>query len=290
MRILGEPRINIVFAAYAKINIGLFVVEKRPDGFHDLLTVFHRVDLADTISFSPSEEIHVESDSPSAPGDTTNLCYKAAVALRDHAGARTGVRITLKKCIPVGAGLGGGSSDAATVLLQLPRFWGIGVEEAALRSIALNIGSDIPYFLGRGSALARGRGEILEYFDLPIPYTILVCTPAVRIATRWAYSQVQPRPAEGLDLLPTILNGLRDPAILRSALRNDFEAGVFTAHPEIAGIKNLMITHGAVYASMSGSGSSVFGFFPSAEAAAALGESFRTRGLTVSLTSPSFRP
>jgi 4-diphosphocytidyl-2-C-methyl-D-erythritol kinase len=279
-----------VFTAYAKINIGLFVEEKRPDGYHNLLTVFHRVDLADTIRLMPAGEILVESDDPAAPGDETNLCHRAAAALRGFAGIQAGVRIELRKKIPVGAGLGGGSSDAATVLSHLPAFWGISVDEAALRTIALGLGSDVPYFLGSGSALARGRGELLEYFDLPIPYTILLCNPGIHVATGWAYARVNPKPAPEKNLRGIILDGLRNPARLCSSIRNDFEPAVFAAHPEIAELKTTMLDRGAVYASMSGSGSSVFGFFPSAGTAAALAEEYRRRGMTASLTSPSFRP
>jgi 4-diphosphocytidyl-2-C-methyl-D-erythritol kinase len=279
-----------VFNAYAKINIGLFVEEKRPDGYHNLLTVFHRVDLADTIRFSSAEEILVESDDPAAPGDATNLCHRAATALKAFAGVQAGVRIELRKKIPVGAGLGGGSSDAAAVLSHLPGFWGIAVDEAALRTIGLDLGSDVPYFLGSGSAVARGRGELLEYFDLRIPYTILLCNPGIHVATGWAYTRVNPRPAPDKDLRGVILDGLRDPDRLSGALRNDFEPAVFAAHPEIAGLKSTMLDRGAVFASMSGSGSSVFGFFSSAVTAAELAEEYRRRGMTTSLTSPSFRP
>ncbi len=279
-----------MFTAYAKINIGLFVEEKRPDGYHNLLTVFHRVDLADTIRFSPAEKILVDSDDPAAPGDESNLCHRAAAALRALAGIQAGVRIELRKKIPVGAGLGGGSSDAATVLSHLPAFWGISVDEAALRTIALGLGSDVPYFLRSGSALARGRGELLEYFDLQIPYTILLCNPGIHVATGWAYARVTPRPAPAEDLRSIILDGLRDPAGLSRGLRNDFEPAVFAAHPEIADLKTTMLDRGAVFASMSGSGSSVFGFFSSAETASALAEVYRRRGMTASITSPSFRP
>jgi 4-diphosphocytidyl-2-C-methyl-D-erythritol kinase len=279
-----------VFTAYAKINIGLFVEEKRPDGYHNLQTVFHRVDLADTIRFWPAERILVESDDPAAPGDQTNLCYRAAEALREVAGVQAGVRIELRKKIPVGAGLGGGSSDAATILSHLPGFWGISVDEAVQRTIALGLGSDVPYFLGSGSALARGRGELLEYFDLRIPYTILLCNPGIHVATGWAYARVNPKPAPDKDLRAIILDGLREPAGLSRDLRNDFEPAVFAAHPEIAELKTTMLERGAVFASMSGSGSSVFGFFSSAGTAAALAEEYRRRGMTASLTSPSFRP
>jgi 4-diphosphocytidyl-2-C-methyl-D-erythritol kinase len=279
-----------VYSAYAKINIGLFVERKRPDGYHDLLTVFHRVDLSDTIQFHSADDISVDSDDPAAPGDESNLCHRAAATLHARTGGRAGVRITLRKHIPVGAGLGGGSADAAAVLRHLPGYWGISVSEQELREIALGLGSDVPYFLGRGSALARGRGELLEYFDLQIPYTILLCNPGIHVATGWAYSQLRPRPAPTGDLRTALMEGLKEPEKLTAFLRNDFEAPVFAAYPAIADLKATILSRGAVYASMSGSGSSVFGFFRSPEAATGLAADLRGQGQTVSLTSPGFAP
>ncbi|MCC6398975.1 MAG: 4-(cytidine 5'-diphospho)-2-C-methyl-D-erythritol kinase, partial [Bacteroidetes bacterium] len=179
-----------MFRAYAKINLGLYVVERRPDGFHNIETIFHRVDIADTIRLAPAREITVTSSSPEAPSDSSNICHGAASMLRDHLGVTRGVHIHIEKQIPVGAGLGGGSADAACILRELPAFWGAAVPDQVLSTLALKLGSDVSFFLSPGSAVARGRGEILEYFPLDIPYTILLCNPNVHVSTAWAYAQI----------------------------------------------------------------------------------------------------
>ena len=181
-----------MFHAYAKINIGLYVVERRPDGFHNIETVFHRIAIADALSLTPAGEIRVSSSSPDAPSDNTNICFKAAALLQAHLKTSQGVHIHIEKQVPVGAGLGGGSADAACVLRQLPALWGATVPEESLRTMALQLGSDVPYFLSPGSAVAGGRGELLQYFTLDVPYTILLCNPGIHVATGWAYGRITP--------------------------------------------------------------------------------------------------
>lgn len=277
--------------AYAKINLGLRVLERRPDGYHTIETVFHRVALFDEVTFEASDHIEVVSTDAAAPGDETNLCFRAAALLQELTGCPKGVRINLEKRIPVGAGLGGGSSDAATVLRELPRFWRIRVDRARILGAALRLGSDIPYFLGNESALAYGRGEILEYFSLDIPYTILLCSPDIHVSTAWAYRHVVPRSATGyLNLKTTLMREMENRDLLRQQLVNDFEPAVFSVHPEIAVIKKAMLDQDAMVALMSGSGSTVYGFFKDPSVAVRAAESFRTQGHRVSLTPPSFRP
>ena len=280
-----------VYASYAKINLGLRIVGRRPDGFHNIETVFHRIDLADFVDFAPGDGISIVTNSPEVPADTRNICHAAATSLQQHLDCAAGVRIILTKAIPVGAGLGGGSSDAATVLRYLPRFWGRSADEKMLQSIACDLGSDVPFFLGERSALARGRGEILEYVDLDIPFAILLVHPGIRVSTSWAYSQARPTgEASSTSLLEILVSGIDDPERLRKSLRNDFEAIVFNAHPEVKRVRDTMIELGATYASMSGSGSSVFGFFPDTNAADTASAVFRDRRYTTSVTPPHFRP
>jgi 4-diphosphocytidyl-2-C-methyl-D-erythritol kinase len=263
------------FKAYAKINLGLRILAKRPDGFHDIETVFHRIDVWDDLSLEPSGTIEVLSDNPQAPGDRSNICFKAAEILRAHVAASEGVRISVNKRIPVGAGLGG-------VLRALPEFWNKHLDTDTLRSFAARLGSDVPYFLGAGSALARGRGEVLEYFPLSLPFTILLCYPNIHVNTAWAYSQVTPNPRNDQpDLRSILLGGLRDPRCMSGELTNDFEVPLFKAYPAIQSVKESMLAGGALFASMSGSGSTVYGLFDDARAAAKLagrfgGETYRT--------------
>jgi 4-diphosphocytidyl-2-C-methyl-D-erythritol kinase len=280
-----------VFPAYAKINLGLLVLNKRPDGYHNIETVFHRVDLFDRISFAPSAEISVVSTSPDAPSDETNICYKAAKLLREHLGLQDGVTITIEKRIPVGAGLGGGSSDAATVLSRLPAFWGYPVDMGLLYELALKLGSDVPYFLGPGSASASGRGEILHYFSLDLPYTILLCNPNIHVATGWAYGQIHPREGrEGADLRTVLMQGMQDPRLLNQMLVNDFEPPVFRAFPEVGKLKDEMLAAGAVYAAMSGSGSTVYGLFETAKEAEGVATRLHASGYRTFITAPHFFP
>jgi len=275
--------------AYAKINLGLRILERRPDGFHNIETVFHRIALHDEVTLEPAGTIEVSTSLSAAPGGEANICYGAVRLLQERLGVRTGARISIRKAIPVGAGLGGGSADAALVLRELPRLWGLDVTEETLRELALQLGSDVPYFLGPGSALARGRGEQLSYTQLEIPYTILLCSPDIHVSTAWAYRGVTASGIRDLpDLLVILREGLEDPTLLRGSLINDFEPTVFASYPEIQRVKETMLDSGAVYASMSGSGSSVFGLFAAGDDAAALAESFRRRGYSTSTTPPGF--
>ena len=275
--------------AYAKINLGLAVLRRREDGYHDIETVFHRINLFDRLTFELADAISVKSSSDEIPPEKGNLCFEAATLLREHCGLARGVAITLEKCIPVGAGLGGGSSDAASTLLALRDLWSIHIDDVALSVLALRLGSDVPYFLKDGSALAHGRGEVLEHFSLRLPYAILVCNPGIHVATKWAYGKVVPhadqqRPA----FKDLILSNLESPERLSGLLTNDFEPPVFQEFPVIGNLKQRLLQEGASLALMSGSGSTVFGLFRKEETAAALGERLSKNGYVVSLTAPMF--
>ncbi len=277
--------------AYAKINLGLLIHNKRPDGYHNIETVFHRINVFDEIFLKEDSGIHVDSSAPEVPGDESNLCYRAAILVKQELGVETGVTITLNKKIPVGAGLGGGSSDAATVLQTLPRFWGSRLSQPTLLQMALQLGSDVPFFLEHGSAVGRGRGEVLERFELDVPFTILLCNPNIHVATSWAYRQVKPRGENGtVDLRTVVLRGMSEPQRLVTELKNDFEPAVFGEYPDVRNVKDEMMTGGAVFASMSGSGSSVYGFFARREQAQSMSACFDAKGYRTFLTEPHFSP
>jgi 4-diphosphocytidyl-2-C-methyl-D-erythritol kinase len=279
-----------MYPAYAKINLGLRILAARPDGYHDIETVFHRIALYDEIEFLPSPTIGVESSSRDVPGDASNLCYRAASLLQEVLAPESGVHIRLLKRIPTGAGLGGGSSDAATVLLKLPAFWNRTIDPATLHALATRLGADVAFFLGTGSALGRGRGDTLEFFSLDIPYWILLCNPGIHISTLWAYRKVKlvKRP-HVRDLREVLDEGLRTPRILAEELVNDFEPAVFPAYPVLRDIKEEMLRGGAVYASMSGSGSSLYGFYQDEAHARAAAEAFTARGYMTCITAPHFQ-
>lgn len=279
-----------MFPAYAKINLGLRILSRRADGYHNIETVFHRIDLYDEIEFLPSPTIHVESSAREVPGDVSNLCHRAASLLQETLTPDGGVHIRLLKRIPTGAGLGGGSSDAATVLLKLPLFWKRTIDAETLHTFALRLGADVAFFLGTGSALGRGRGEQLEFFPLDIPYWILLCNPRIHISTAWAYRKVNVVPRTQLrDLRDILREGVRTPEVLLHELINDFEAAVFPLYPVLRQIKEEMLHSGAVYASMSGSGSSMYGFFRHEAEARAVADTFTARGYLTCVTAPHFQ-
>ncbi len=275
--------------AYAKINIGLRVTEKRADGYHEITTVFHRIELFDDITLSPARDVTVVSTDPEVPSGESNICHAAAAMLRQHLGTGAGVRIDVTKRIPAGAGLGGGSADAAAVLRRLPALWGESVSAHDLRAMALRLGSDVPFFLGDESAVGIGRGETLEYFRLDVPFAILLCTPPVRVSTAWAYAHIVPRPGPVEDLRSILLRGMADPSILRNHIANDFESPVFQEYPVIRSIRDLMVDDGALFVSMSGSGSTVYGFFPDAGRAAAAARPLDSLNFRTFITPPHFR-
>jgi 4-diphosphocytidyl-2-C-methyl-D-erythritol kinase len=276
---------SMTVRAYAKINLGLRILRKRPDGYHDIETIFHQIDNYDTIEFTRTEgDIALESNSATLPTDSANLCVKAAQLLQNISHVKEGVKISLTKNIPVGAGLGGGSSDAAATLKGLVKLWGLALRNHELKKIALNLGSDVPFFLEGGTAFATGRGDNLEHFPFELPYWILVATPPVQVSTSWAYSQVQSYTSTGG--LRAIVDNTKP---LFELMTNDLETVVFKAYPEVSNLKKVMSDLGAESALMSGSGSSVFAFFQEEDsaniAALKLSKSYDT-----SLTPPSFKP
>jgi 4-diphosphocytidyl-2-C-methyl-D-erythritol kinase len=277
--------------AYAKINVGLHVLGKRPDGYHNIETVFRLIDLYDDLQFVMADEGTLfSSNHPLLGNDNTNLCVRAAHLLREVTGIHSGVEITLTKRIPLGAGLGGGSSDAAAVLKGLTKIWALDISTAELQTISATLGSDVPFFFSSQTAYATGRGERLEPFSARIPYWILTVTPDVHVSTAWAYAHVEPKAANGRpDPREILLSSADKPGVLREQLSNDFEESVFAEFPEIADLKERMLKQGADVALMSGSGSSVFAFFSSEKTARTLSSDLSAK-YVVSITGPQFTP
>jgi 4-diphosphocytidyl-2-C-methyl-D-erythritol kinase len=256
--------------AYAKINLGLRIMERRDDGYHDIETVFHRVDIHDTITIDEADMILFSCDDAGLGLADENLCLKAARALREHCGISAGANIFLEKSIPLGAGLGGGSADAAATLRGLAQLWNCTLRESEFAALAMGIGSDVPYFLKDGTAHATGRGEHLTYFDLKIPYAILVVYPQVHVATAWAYQNLKlkdARPTKSLRM--TWEQSVNDPELLHGEIVNDFEELVASHYPAVANAKRMLNEAGSVFAQMSGSGSAVYGLFNNLAAARA---------------------
>ncbi len=245
----------------AKINIGLFVTEKRPDGFHNIETVFFPISLTDRLEIVVSdmdEKIHFECLGMLQGEDPAdNLCCKA-YHLLDTDYRLPPVKIRLHKTIPVGAGLGGGSSDAAYTLQALNHLFHLRISDEQLIVYASRLGSDCAFFLQNGPALGTGKGEILESIALSLTgYHILLVKPPVFVSTADAYSSVKPKLPQRH--LPELVQMPVD--MWRETITNDFEDSVFTKFPEIKQIKERVYAAGATYASMSGSGSCVYGLF-----------------------------
>ncbi len=248
-----------------KINLGLSILEKRTDGFHALETVFYPVALDDileitTISGKQNELVEFTSSGNPIPGDVSgNLCVKAYHLLKADFPQLSAVKIHLHKKIPIGAGLGGGSSDGAKALSILNDLFELKLSKEKLIHYAAQLGSDCPFFILNEACHATGRGEIMQ----PIPihlsnYTIALLHPGIPISTGWAFQQITPTIKE--KAIATIIQ--QPITTWENELINDFEIPVFSAHPSLSLIKNYLYDQGAIYASLSGSGSSIFGLFP----------------------------
>ncbi len=254
---------SLTIKAPAKINLGLQVLNKRNDNFHEINTIFHSIGLSDEIEMEISDNISLVTIPTLGIDEKDNLVFKAANLLKERYKIKSGVQIILKKNIPAAAGLGGGSSDAAAALTALAELWEIDVNRDALLNIAASIGSDVPFFLRKGTAKARGRGEMLEYFDFKLPYWLLVVNPGIPISTERAYKALgrgsaSPIPINYRDALTSAAQNHK---FMRNILTNDFEEPAFKLHPQLPAIKNAMYDSGAALAMMSGSGSSIFGLF-----------------------------
>jgi 4-diphosphocytidyl-2-C-methyl-D-erythritol kinase len=256
--------------AHAKVNLDLRVLGTRPDGFHELRTVFQSLELHDTITcVTRPGPITIVCRTPGVPLDETNVVWKSAAELWKELG-RNGdprdVKITIKKAIPVQAGLGGGSANAAAALLALARLWG-GAPIGFLRELAARIGADVPFFLSGGTALGLGRGEeIYPLVDMP-PHWVVIVRPPYGVSTAEAYAWYDEDRAAGLRE-PRELQVLPVPWPTRAAqMINDLEPPVVRRHPEIGALRTALRDAGAVAAAMSGSGSAVFGIFKSRTAA-----------------------
>jgi 4-diphosphocytidyl-2-C-methyl-D-erythritol kinase len=249
--------------ALAKINLDLRVLGKRPDGYHELRTIFQTISLADSldIAFTPGRKTAIELDDPLAISD--NLVVRAARLAMDAMRVTGRVAMRLRKRIPMGAGLGGGSSDAAAVLLALPALAGRGLDLPKLSDIAAHLGSDVPFFLLGGTAAGIGRGT--EIFPLPDRPAMsgLVVAPAVAVSTAQAYRDLSPGlTTEAQENKIFSFQALTWQRGVDKSSVNDFEAVVFKQHRNLADLKRRLVRAGATAAMMTGSGSALFGLFP----------------------------
>ena len=253
--------------APAKINWSLLVLDKRDDGYHNILSLLHCIGLYDVLEFELSDTLTLESDMD-IPFQQ-NLVYKAAALMKNYSGTAKGARIILKKEIPSGAGLGGGSSDAAYTLMALNNLWELDFGKAELKALGSALGSDVPFFFEGPLAIAEGRGERLTSLPVARSYVLLLVKADCSVATSWAYGafdregEVKMASAKNKIDIQLIYRALAagDVYSIAGNVYNDLENTVIRRYPVIGAVKERLMENGAVMALMSGSGSAVFGLF-----------------------------
>lgn len=264
--------------SFAKINWMLRVMGRRADGFHELHTIFQTVTLHDRISFAPraDHELRLTCNSTDIPTNSSNLILRAATALREKSGIHLGASIHLEKQIPVEAGLGGGSSNAAVALIGLSRLWEIEISRQQLAQVGAGLGADVPFFLTGGTATGTGLGTEIKPLSDVVAEHLLIVKPKAKISTVEAYKALNALALTKVDS-DIILSISRAEAQFRdsfpAALHNDFEPVIFKLEPEIERVKNRLLKEGARNALLAGSGSSVFGIFDNREEQAGARES-----------------
>jgi 4-diphosphocytidyl-2-C-methyl-D-erythritol kinase len=271
--------------SYAKVNLGLEVLGRRDDGYHELRTLFQTIDVHDDLVLRPRPDgVSVRCDHPLVPGDRSNLAVRAAEELRRYARVDTGVEIALEKRIPVGGGLGGGSSNAAAVLLGLDRMWRLGLGPAGLHPLARRLGADVPFFLLGGTALGLGRGDEVYPLRNQLRAWIVLVDPGFPVSSARVFARVDAsltprenstsifhfvsRELEGVGGYRLLVNDLEEAAMEEAPALRD----------RVARIRDLLQGKGARVAALSGSGSSIFGLFGGAGAARRAGTALETEG------------
>lgn len=254
--------------SFAKINLALAVLGKRPDGYHNIHTVFQSINLHDELEFRLSDRLNLRCENlPDVPQEN-NLIWKAANILSETVPGNPGASITLKKKIPSGAGLGGGSSNAAATLLGLCRLWHVRRSEIDLEPISAQLGSDVPFFLIGGTALGSGRGEKINPLPDPPALHLVIIYPGVQVPTVEAYRSLNLGLTSATEdnRIHHFCGQLKNQSFL-TGIFNDFEASILPAYPPILEARDFLRQQGAAASLLSGSGSAVFGFFHDEESA-----------------------
>lgn len=268
---------KIDLEARAKVNLTLDVLHKRPDGYHELEMIMQTINLHDrvTVEVTPKRSIEIATNLPGLPRDGQNIAFKAAKIMIDEFQLDAGLRITLQKQIPVAAGLAGGSSNAAAVILAVNELFGLKKSKDELMLLGKRIGADVPFCIQGGTALATGIGEKLEVLkDIP-KFSLLLVTPPYAVSTKEVYSRLNTLHIKQKPDTKAMLGNIaqQDVSAIASGLCNVLEEVTFTLHPELKDIKEMLLRRGALGSLMSGSGPTVFGIFESErEAMGAAGE------------------
>jgi 4-diphosphocytidyl-2-C-methyl-D-erythritol kinase len=264
---------KIVLKSPAKINIGLNIIRKREDGYHDLETIFYPLLLSDILTFEKADNTTLESNSKEINSLKTNLIFTTIEFLESIVDRKLNVKIYLEKNIPLGAGLGGGSSNAASTLKALNQLFELNLNFSKLSETALKLGSDVPFFLEPFPCFASSRGEIRKNIQLPLSQPILIINPGIHISTKWAFQNLE------LTLHKKSLKELCEHSCvtiedIKDYASNDFEKIVYEKYPEIKLIKDKLDASGAEFVSMTGTGSTVYGVFSNLQKARWVKEDF----------------
>lgn len=285
---------QIIKEAYAKINLGLDVLRRREDGYHEVKMIMQTIGISDTLIFTKKKEpgIVLITDKEELSGGKDNLIYRAAKKLLQEAGVTQGVEISLQKRIPIAAGMAGGSTDAAATLTALNELFGLGFSLKELQAYGVTLGADIPYCLMGGTALSEGIGEKLTKLPAPPPCVLVVAKPDINVSTKFVYENLH---ADTLTYHPDI-DGMREAVRMgdlkgiTDRLGNVLETVTVREYPVIEQIKELMKGAGAENALMSGSGPTVFGIFTKEESAEKAAARIRERGLAGQVFVTGFVP
>lgn len=266
---------RVTIRARAKVNLGLEVLGRRADGYHELRSLLWAIDLADLVRVEATPEgIEVECDAPGVPPGPDNLAWRAADLVRREAQVDAGTRIRIAKAIPVGAGLGGGSADAAAVLVGLGHVWGVRLPRTRLQALATTLGMDVPFFLGRGPVLALGRGERLRAVAAPRALSLVVVNPGFPLATREVYERLRPDNYSSGARVRELAAALQDGVgALAARVFNGLEGAVAGLWPGLDDVKAALCEAGCLAAVMSGSGPTVVGIARSRAAAVRIRDS-----------------
>lgn len=273
--------------AYGKINLGLDVIRKRPDGYHDLDMVMQMVDVYDDVTLTRLEgtEIVVRTDTAVLSNGKDNLAYMAAKMLMDEFGIVQGLEITIRKRIPIAGGMAGGSSDCAATLTGVNQMFNLGLSKEELMERGVRLGADVPYCILGGTAIARGIGEILTPLPTPPKCHVIIAKPPVSVSTAFVYGNIKPDEIEKRPDIEAMVSAIKaqDLYKLAESLYNVMEDITVPQYPVIQEIKTIMLENGALNSIMSGSGPTVFGLYDDIEKAEQTVKLLKAKELTEQL-------
>lgn len=273
--------------AYGKINLGLDVIRKRPDGYHDLDMIMQMVDVYDDIIIEKKagEEIVVKADAAVLSNGKDNLAYMAAKMLFDEFGIKSGVEITIHKRIPIAGGMAGGSSDCATTLIGINEMFNLGLSKQQLMERGVKLGADVPYCVLGGTAIARGIGEVLTPLPTPPQCHVIIAKPPMSVSTAYVYGHIRPDEITKRPDIEQMTLAIKEQDLnkLSDLLYNVMEEVTVSEYPVIEKLKSIMLEKGALNSIMSGSGPTVFGLFDDREKAQAAMKALDSKELTEQL-------